>query len=176
MASIDFENLKQKITETANTVVEKTTAFAKDVAGKSSDAAKSVAGKAQTLAKKTKLNAEIAGERESAKKMYMELGKLYYEKYAGQTDPDFAQPVTAIEESLARIAEKQAEIDALEAEPEIEVEMEETPEESDHIVDEVEKTAEAEAEAAATAAEEAAQEAKRSYEDTVDSVSQPPQE
>lgn len=174
MASIDFENLKQKITETANTVVEKTTAFAKDVAGKSSDAAKNVAGKAQTLAKKTKLNAEIAGERENTKKKYLELGKLYYEKYAGQTDPDFAGPVTAIEQSLERIAAFEAEIAALEAEPEVEVEV--AAEEPDHIVDEVEKTVEAEAEAAVDAAEEAAEEAKRVYEDTVDSVTQPPQE
>ncbi len=173
MANIDFESLKQKITETAGTVVEKTTAFAKDVAEKSTDAAKNVAGKAQVLAKKTKLNAEIAGERENTKKKYLELGKLYYEKYAGQTDPDFAEPVAAIEESLERIAAKQAELDALEAEPEVEVEVEETPAEPDHITDEVEKTVEAEAEAAAGMAEEAAQEAKRIYEETVDTVNAP---
>ncbi len=176
MASIDFENLKQKITETANTVVEKTTAFAKDVAGKSSDAAKNVAGKAQTLAKKTKLNAEIAGERENTKKLYAQLGQLYYEKYAGQTDPDFAEVITDIEEALARIAEKREEINALATDSDVTVEVEEVYIDPDHIVDEVEKTAEAEAETAATAAEEAAQEAQRVYEDTVDTVTQPPQE
>lgn len=172
MASIDFENLKQKIAETGKNVVEKTTAFAKDVAGKSSDAAKNVAGKAQTIAKKTKLNAEIATERENTKKKYLELGKLYYEKYAGQTDPDFSGPVTAIEQSLERIAAFEAEIAALEAEPEVE----EAPEEPDHIVDEVEKTVEAAAEAAVDAAEEAAEEAKRTYEENVEAANQPTQE
>lgn len=176
MANIDLENLKQKITETASTVVEKTTAFAKDVAGKSTDAAKNVAGKAQTLAKKTKLNAEIAGERENIKKKYLELGKLYYEKYAGQTDPDFSEPVKAIEEGLERIAVKQATIGVLEAKPEVEVEAEPEVEEPDHIVDEVEDTLEAQTEVAAEAAEEAAEEAQRTYEDTVDTVNMPPQQ
>lgn len=170
MASIDFESLKQKITETASVVVDKTTAFAKDVAGKSSDAAKNVAGKAQHMAKKARLNAEIASEREGMKKKYIELGKLYYEKYSANPDPDFSEPVTQISEALERVASRQAEIDALDAEPEVEeVEAEET----DHVVDEVEQTPEAEAEAAADIAEETAEEAQKIYEDSVPTVNMP---
>ncbi len=173
MASFDFENLKQKLSDTASTVAAKTTEFAKDVAGKSTDAARALSGKAQTAARKAKLNMEMASERSALKERYNELGRLYYEKYAGNTDPDFADTVTALEELLEKIEAKQAEIDALSAEPaepEIEVEVEETSAEPDHIVDEVENTVEAEAEAAADMAEEAAEEARRTYEETVDTV------
>lgn len=173
MASLDFENLKHKITETATTVAAKTTEFAKEVAEKSTDAARNLTGKAQVAAKKTKLNVEMASERSALKEQYNELGRLYYEKYAGNTDPDFAATVAALEETLEKIEAKQAEIDALGAEPlepEIEVEVEETPVEPDHIVDEIEDTVEAEAESAAGMAEEAAEEARRTYEDTVDTV------
>lgn len=113
MASIDFENLKQKLTEAAKTVAEKTTAFAKDVADKSSDAARSVAEQTKTAAKKTKLNMEISAQRGALKEKYTELGKLYYEKYAGSTDPDFSDTVAAIEASLEAIETAQAQIDAL---------------------------------------------------------------
>lgn len=169
MANIDFESIKQKITETAGTVVEKTAAFAKDVAGKSSDAAKAVAGKAQTAAKKAKLNGEIAAERETMKKKYIELGKLYYEKYSANPDPDLSEPVTALNEALERVAEKQARIDALETEPEVP----EDGTEPDHVVDEVENTPESEAELAADAAEETAEEARKTYEEMVDTVGRP---
>ena len=167
MANIDFENIKHKITEAAGTVVEKTAAFAKDVAGRSTDAAKAVAGKAQSAAKKAKLNAEIAAERETMKKKYIELGKLYYEKYSADPDPDLSEPVTALNEALERVAEKQAQIDALEAEPEV------PEEEPDHVTDEVEDTPEAAADIAAEAAEETAEEAQKTYEDMVDTVNRP---
>lgn len=173
MASFDFESLKQKIADTAGMVKDKTVDLAKTVAGKSSEAARNVAGKAQDVAKKARLNAEIASERDGMKKKYLELGKLYYEKYSADPDPDFSEPVTAITEALERVAAKQAEIDALEeeeAEPEG-TEPKET--ETDHIVDEVEDTVEAAADQAADVAEEAAEEAKKVYEDVVDTVGKP---
>ena len=154
MASIDFESIKQKITETAGTVKDKTAAFAKDVAGKT-----------QNAAKKAKLNAEIASERDGMKKNYIELGKLYFEKYSAAPDPDLAEPVTALCEALERVAEKQAQIDALDAEPEVEAE-----EEVDHIVDEIEQTLEAEAETAEIIAEEIAEEAQKEYENIVETI------
>lgn len=173
MASIDFEDVK-KIVETADTVVEKTTTFVKNVAGKSSDAAKSVAGKASGAAKKAKLNAQIAAEREGMKKRYIELGKLYFEKYSSNPDPDLEEPMTAIREALDRVAARQAEIDALRETPEPEEEsetaQEPAAEEPDHIVDEVEDTVEAAADQAADMAEEAAEEARKTYENVVESV------
>lgn len=169
MASIDFEDVKKKIVETADTVVEKTTTFVKNVAGKSSDAAKNVAGKASGAAKKAKLNAQIAAEREGMKKKYIELGKLYFEKYSSNPDPDLEEPMTAIREALDRVAAHQAEIDALqETAPEAGAPEEEV--EADHIVDEVEDTVEAAADQAADMAEEAAEVAKKTYENVVESV------
>lgn len=163
MASIDFENLKQKLTDAANTVADKTSAFAKTVAEKSSTVAKDVAGKASGAAKKAKLNAEIAAEREGMKKKYQELGKLYFEKYSSNPDPDFSEPMTAIQEALERVADKQTQIDALEVQPE----EPEEPVEPDHVTDEVEDTVEAAADQAAEMAEEAAEEARRTFEETV---------
>lgn len=182
MASIDFENILQKVkdaagtvadftTKAAKTVVEKTGDAAKSVAGKASDAAKNVAGKAQDTAKKTKLSAQIAAEREGLKKKYTELGKLYYEKYAGNTDPDFSQPVADIEAALERVAAKQAEIDALSAaEADIEIEV---TEEADHVVDEVEDTVESAVETAVNEAEEIADEAAKAFDDAASTVNKP---
>lgn len=171
MASIDFEDVKKKIVETADTVKEKTTTFVKNVAGKSSDAAKNVAGKASGAAKKAKLNAQIAAEREGMKKKYIELGKLYFEKYSSNPDPDLEEPMTAIREALDRVAAHQAEIDALRDAPEPEEpEAEQEAEEADHIVDAVEDTVEAAADQAAAMAEETAEEAKKTFENVVDSV------
>lgn len=182
MANIDFESLKQKITDTAGTVVDKTVDLAKTVAEKAQDAAKTVAGKTQDAARRAKLNAQIASEREGMKKKYTELGKLYYEKYSSNPDPDLAEPMTAITEALDRVAARQAELDALDTEPEpeaepeteTEAEAEAEPEvEPDHIVDEVEQTREHEADRLADMAEEAAEEAQKTYEDAVKTVDLP---
>lgn len=171
MANIDFENILQKVKDAAGTVADFTTRTAKTVAAKSSEAAKTVAEKAQDTAKKTKLNAQIASEREALKKKYLELGKLYYEKYAGNTDPDFAEPVSAIEAGLERIAANQAEIEALDAEdPET---AEEVTEEADHVVDEIEDTVEAAVEEAASEAEEVAEETAKTFDDAASTVNMP---
>lgn len=172
MASFDFESLKKKVSTTFGTVVDKTTAFAKDVADKSSDAAKTMAGKAQNAGRKTKLNVEIASARNGVKEKYTELGRLYYEKYAGNTDPDFAEVTAAIESALALIEAKQAEIEALQEEPEEEpaAPAEEPAEEAEHVVDEVEETVEAAAEQAAVVAEEVAEEAKKEFDAAVETV------
>ena len=171
MASIDFENILQKVKDAAGSVADFTTKTAKTVASKSTEAAKTVAGKAQDTAKKTKLNAQIAAQREAMKKKYTELGKLYYEKYAGNTDPDFAESVSAIEAALADIAAKQEELDALSAvEEDVEIEVEVEP---DHIVDDIEATVEAQAEAAADVAEEAADEAAKAFDDAASTVNKP---
>lgn len=171
MASIDFENILQKVKDAAGSVADFTTKTAKTVASKSTEAAKTVAGKAQDTAKKTKLSAQIAAQREAMKKKYTELGKLYYEKYAGNTDPDFAESVSAIEAALADIAAKQEELEALSAvEEDVEIEVEVEP---DHIVDDIEDTVEAQAEAAADVAEEAADEAAKAFDDAASTVNKP---
>ncbi len=104
MAGIDFESIKEKVTETASAI-----------ADKSADVAKKVAGKASEFGKKAKLNAELVAEKEALKKKYQEMGRLYYEKYSNSLDPDFAQTESDIKLSLEKIAAKQAELDELKA-------------------------------------------------------------
>ncbi len=189
MSAFDFEGLKKKVTDIAESVV-----------GKSSEAAKTVADKAQGLAKKAKLNTEVAAEREALKRKYQELGKLYYEKYSGNTDPDFADVAADIELSVSKIAAWQEELAAMDAEePATEVEgepadepkedepKEETPaeeakpeeakpeeetpaEEPEHVLDEKEDTVEHEAAESALEAEAVAEEAAKEFEAAVNPV------
>lgn len=183
MANVSFDDLKEKISQAAGKAVgvakdvaEKAGDAARDVAGKVSDAVHDVAGKAQITGKKAKLNAEIASARGGLKDKYTELGRLYYEKYAGHTDPDFAETAAAIEAALETIEAKQAEIESLSAqeEPEAAAEAAETAEAveetADHVVDEIEDTVEQAAAEAANAAEEAASEAKREFDAAVDAL------
>lgn len=183
MANVSFDDLKEKISQAAGKAVgvakdvaEKAGDAARDVAGKVSDAVHDVAGKAQITGKKAKLNAEIASARGGLKDKYTELGRLYYEKYAGHTDPDFAETAAAIEAALETIEAKQAEIESLSAqeEPEEAAEAAETAEAveetADHVVDEIEDTVEQAAAEAANAAEEAASEAKREFDAAVDAL------
>ena len=183
MANVSFDDLKEKISQAAGKAVgvakdvaEKAGDAARDVAGKVSDAVHDVAGKAQITGKKAKLNAEIASARGGLKDKYTELGRLYYEKYAGHTDPDFAETAAAIEAALETIEAKQAEIESLSAqeEPEEAAEAAETAEAveetADHVVDEIEDTVEQAAAEAANAAEEAASEAKKEFDAAVDAL------
>ncbi len=183
MANVSLDDLKEKISQAAGKAVgvakdvaEKAGDAARDVAGKVSDAVHDVAGKAQITGKKAKLNAEIASARGGLKDKYTELGRLYYEKYAGHTDPDFAETAAAIEAALETIEAKQAEIESLSAqeEPEAAAEAAETAEAveetADHVVDEIEDTVEQAAAEAANAAEEAASEAKREFDAAVDAL------
>lgn len=183
MANVSFDDLKEKISQAAGKAVgvakdvaEKAGDAARDVAGKVSDAVHDVAGKAQITGKKAKLNAEIASARGGLKDKYTELGRLYYEKYADHTDPDFAETAAAIEAALETIEAKQAEIESLSAQEEPEeaaeaAEAAEAVEETaDHVVDEIEDTVEQAAAEAANAAEEAASEAKREFDAAVDAL------
>ena len=179
MASFSFDDLKEKISQAAGKAVGvakdvagKAGDAAKDVAGKVSDAARDVAGKAQTTGKKAKLNGEIASVRSGLKDKYTELGRLYYEKYAGHTDPDFAETAAAIESALETIEAKQAEIESLSAQEESEEEVaaEAVEDAADHVVDEIEDTVEHAAAQAANAAEEAASEAKKEFDAAVDAL------
>ena len=179
MANVSLDDLKEKISQAAGKAVgvakdvaEKAGDAARDVAGKVSDAVHDVAGKAQITGKKAKLNAEIASARGGLKDKYTELGRLYYEKYAGHTDPDFAETAAAIEAALETIEAKQAEIESLSAqeEPETEVTGEPADAPAEQAVDEIEHTVEQTAQEAANAAEEAASEAKREFDAAVDAL------
>lgn len=143
MAGFDFNEFKKKAVETAG-----------NIADKSAEVARMVAEKAEFLARKAKLKADIAGERSSLRRKYQELGKLYYNKYKGSLDPDFAQTEAEIELSMEKIAAKQEELETLrteaeaahidiDEEPDIQVDVEEEEDEpaGDQETGEAEETA-----------------------------------
>ena len=107
-----FDNFKKNFTEAAEMFAEKAAGFAKVAAEKTKDAA----DKAKEMAKIGKLNAEILAKKDEVRKAYQEIGKIYYEYF--QVDPH--EPMKAIcakiDEAMAVIADKQAEIEVLKAE------------------------------------------------------------
>ena len=165
----DFNELKMKIKDTVDTAAE----LAKDIAGKTADCAKDFAGKtadrAKDIAVKTadatkgvariaKLNVEISSEKETLKKAYAELGRLYYENHHSEPDCFFAQICDEITLSLENIAAKEAEIAALKAdikgtddEADIDVEFEAIVEEEEASAEISEEDAESAEEAPAEA-------------------------
>ena len=105
MAAFDFEKVKVKAVETASKVADRSVEFAK-IAGE----------KAKLAGKITKLKAEIVMEKDTAKKSFAEIGRIYYEKHRDNPDADMAQGVTEITVALEVIAKKQEEVDALKKE------------------------------------------------------------
>lgn len=104
MASFDFNELKEKVGEFATTAAEK----AKDIASATAEQTK-------RLARIAKLNIEISAEKDSIKKSYIELGKLYYETHKDAPEGFFTQLCEEVSAAHAAIAEKQAELDELKA-------------------------------------------------------------
>ncbi len=97
-----FEELKQIAKDTAETI-----------ADKSSELYKMAEEKTKLLAKIAKLSADITLEKGAVRKLYRELGQLYYEQYKNVPKPDFTQICQEITMSLEVISEKQKEINAL---------------------------------------------------------------
>ena len=106
-----FDVFKKSFSEAAEILAEKAAGFAKVAAEKTKDAAE----KAKELAKIGKLNAEILAQKDDIRKAYQEIGKIYYEYF--QVDPH--EPMKAacarIDEAMAIIADKQAEIEVIKA-------------------------------------------------------------
>jgi hypothetical protein len=98
----NFDELMQKAKDTMETI-----------ADKSLELYKMAEEKTKLLAKITKLSAEITFEKGNVRKLYRELGKLYYDLYKNAPEPGFAQTCEEITASLEVIAFKQKEIDAL---------------------------------------------------------------
>lgn len=96
-----------------------------DVVNKVRDAAESSgvrgvyeqgAGKARTCGSIAKLSLEINGDSEELKRIYAEIGKLYYEQAKDTPEGFFAPLFVQVEELEARIREKQDYVSALRAE------------------------------------------------------------
>ena len=99
-----FDELKKIAADAAGTIADKSLIFAKKAADKT-----------KTAAKIAKLSAEVAGEKESIKKNYAEIGRLYCEKYKDNPDEELAQAVSEVSISMAIIESKKAEIEELKA-------------------------------------------------------------
>jgi len=99
----DFESIKEKVLATAGKVANKSVGIAK-VAG----------DKAKTVGHITKLKTEIALEKDSAKKNYVEIGRKYHEKHKHTPpDPEMKQAIEEINMSHETIAKKQREVEKL---------------------------------------------------------------
>lgn len=97
--AIDFNDIKEKVKETIDVMADTT----KDVAYRAAD-------KAKTMSRIAKLSLEINGEKDSIKKAYVEIGKLYYETHKDDPDGFFVQLCDEITMAMKSISEKEAEI------------------------------------------------------------------
>ena len=100
----NFDDIKSVVIDTVGTVAEKT----RDLAG-------NVADRAKDVSRVAKLNIEITQEKESVKKAYTELGKLYYETHKEDPDPFCIQLCDEVTMALDSIAAKEAEIAEIKA-------------------------------------------------------------
>ena len=130
-----FENIKEIALAGAGKVADKTVALAK-TAGE----------KAKIAGKITKLRTEIAMEKDTARKAYYEIGKLYLEKHGENPDPEMAQAVAEASMALEAAATKLKEVERLKKQ----------------LIDDAETVAEC--------AEEAVRAVAKKVEDTVEEV------
>jgi len=90
--SIDFDNLKERVKDLAQTGVAKAKEFT-DVA----------IDKGKELTEIGKLKVQNASEQETIKKAYLELGKLYYAERGAAPEPAYAALCEKIAASQSRI-------------------------------------------------------------------------
>jgi len=107
-------NYKDIFTGTLNSIVNKV----KDAAetGSVREVYEQGASRAKAYAKIAKLTLEMNGEGEELKRIYTEIGKLYYEEAKGEALGFYAPLFSQVEERQQTVAAKQAEIDAIKAE------------------------------------------------------------
>lgn len=84
--------------------------FAGFAAGKAKTIASFAAKKTKNVSRIAKLNVEIAAERDTIKRVYREIGKLYYETHRDDPDTYFAQLCQEINVSMESIAAMESEI------------------------------------------------------------------
>jgi len=131
---VSFESFKEKALATAGKVADKSVFFAR-TAGE----------KAKILGKITKLKTEIAMEKDTVRKSFVEIGKLYYEKHKDNPTPEMTQAVEEITLSLQIVADKKLEVEALKKElvddlGDMEVEEEvgkDTEDDVDQVMDDI---------------------------------------
>ena len=131
-----------------NAFKEKAMSVIGSVADTAKDAAAKTADTAKAMTRIAKLSMDINGDRDTIKKAYAELGKLYYETYKDAPGETFAQTCEEISIAMDGIVDKEQEIANLKASlnekdsGEIEVEFEEIEPVTDVVGDVVEEAAE----------------------------------
>lgn len=119
----EFYDLKEKVMSTLGAVADMT----KGAAVKTADAAKN-------MTRIAKLSVEVGSEKDTIKKAYAEIGKIYYDLHKDAPDDLFAQLCEEITLTLKNIEAKEAEIAELKVtsdrneNSDIEVEFEEITE------------------------------------------------
>ncbi|MDR0839176.1 MAG: hypothetical protein LBN99_05980 [Oscillospiraceae bacterium] len=116
----NFDDIKQKAREVAGVIA--------DV---SVDLYKKAEEKSKIFAKIAKLQAENASDRSSVRKLYLEIGKTYFETHKLFPEPELEQDCAEVAAALERIEERKAEIAAIKAagDAENDAEYTEAPEE-----------------------------------------------
>ena len=99
-----FDEIKKKALDAADVIA--------DV---SVDLYKKAEAKTKELARMAKLQADMASDRTSVKKLYMEIGKTYYETHKLFPAEEFEQSCTEITALFDHIAESQAELEEIKA-------------------------------------------------------------
>ncbi len=103
----NFEEFKQKAADAAEVI-----------AGKTVELAVKAADKTKVFARITKLTAENTADKERSKKVFEELGRLYYDAKKDCPDDFLAQSVAEQATILSRIADRNAEIAQLKSKQE----------------------------------------------------------
>ena len=174
---MDFSEMKNKFLAALGQASDAT----RDFAGKAADTTRDLAGKAADKAKAggriAKLNIEVAQEKDTLKKAYVEIGKLYYDTHKDNPEGFFIQLCEEVALAEKSIADKEAEIAELKAgfsgkaDPDIDVEFEEVVAEGEAAAETaVEEAAEAVEEAVEAAVEEAEEAVETTVEDVVEAV------
>lgn len=152
--SFNFEALKKKVNE---------------IAAQATEMGRAGAVRSRQLANAAKLKANNLGEEDTIRKAYIEMGKLYFEKYGQNPEDDFAAACSTIIEAQAAIAANNALIEELVSKDEPDVEVEIVEEAAEEVKSAVEEAVDAVEDAVDAAAEEAAP-VLQAVEEVVDAV------
>ena len=98
----NFDNFKEKAIEAVGTF-----------ADASAELCRAASEKTKLLAKIAKLNAEIAHEKGNVRRLYTEIGSIYYKKHKSDPEEDLAQDCAEVSAAIGRIVAKKKEIVAL---------------------------------------------------------------
>ena len=98
----NFEDLKKKAKDAFDTIT--------DV---SVEAYKIAEEKAKLIAKSTVLSTEMSRERSYVRRLYLEIGRKYYEMHKDDPGEEFEQNCHAVTAALSRIAAKRNELEDL---------------------------------------------------------------